>query len=202
MKILLTGFEPFGGMVLNASWEAVKMVTPPQGIELVRALLPVEYAAVSERVPGLITEHQPDAVIHCGVAPGASSLLIERVALNLCNAASADNAGVRLSETPCVPGGADAYFSMLPIHPMAKRMEEGGVPVVFSYHAGTYLCNHAMYIALHLAHTLGGFCAGFVHVPLFLEQAVTTRQASLPLEVIAKGLELGLCAVQESAAMA
>ena len=51
MRILVTGFEPFGGDAENASLEAVRRLeqawsTDPQpGVELVTGTLPVAFAA-------------------------------------------------------------------------------------------------------------------------------------------------------------
>ena len=40
MKILLTGFDPFGGEIVNPAWEAVKLVKAPAGAELIRLEVP------------------------------------------------------------------------------------------------------------------------------------------------------------------
>ena len=45
MKALITGFEPFGKLKQNASWEAVKLISerPGKNIQVKKLLLPLEY---------------------------------------------------------------------------------------------------------------------------------------------------------------
>ena len=57
MKILVTGFEPFGPDAVNAAWEAVSRL--PEvigGAEILKRQLPVEYEAGPARLKALIGE--------------------------------------------------------------------------------------------------------------------------------------------------
>lgn len=110
--------------------------------------------------------------------------MIERVGLNLCS--GVDNTGkVEMHEEPIAYGAPAAYFSTLPYEAMRQRLEEGGIPVRYSYHAGLYLCNYILYYALHLAATSNpGMLAGFVHVPMLPEEGIK----GMPLETTARAL--------------
>ncbi len=167
MRILLTGFEPFGKATLNPSGEIVKQIS---GDNIVRAILPVAYAQSAEKLLALIAEHNPDVVICLGQAEGRTQITPERVAINLDDARLADNEGVVRNDVPIVFGGPVAYESTLPIKDIAKAINDAGVPAAVSLSAGAFLCNHVFYVAQdHFKGTK--VRSGFVHVPLMDEQA-------------------------------
>ena len=167
MRILLTGFEPFGKATLNPSGEIVKQIS---GDNIVTAILPVAYAQSAEKLLALIAEHNPDVVISLGQAEGRTQITPERVAINLDDARLADNDGVVRNDVPIVFGGPVAYESTLPIKDIAKAINDAGVPAAVSLSAGAFLCNHVFYVAQdHFKGTK--VRSGFVHVPLMDEQA-------------------------------
>jgi pyroglutamyl-peptidase len=167
MKILLTGFEPFGTATSNPSGEIVKQIS---GDNIVTAVLPVAYAQSAERLLALTAEHNPDVVICLGQAEGRTQITPERVAINLDDARLADNDGVVRNDVPIVFGGPVAYESTLPIKDIAKAINDAGVPAAVSLSAGAFLCNHVFYVAQN--HFKGTKVrSGFVHVPLMDEQA-------------------------------
>jgi pyroglutamyl-peptidase len=167
MKILLTGFEPFGKATLNPSGEIVKQIS---GDNIVRAILPVAYAQSAEKLLALIAEHNPDVVISLGQAEGRTQITPERVAINLDDARLADNDGVVRNDVPIVFGGPVAYESTLPVKDIVKAINDAGVPAAVSLSAGAFLCNHVFYVAQdHFKGTK--VRSGFVHVPLMDEQA-------------------------------
>jgi pyroglutamyl-peptidase len=167
MKILLTGFEPFGKATLNPSGEIVKQIS---GENIVTAILPVAYAKSAERLMQLIAEHNPEVVICLGQAEGRTQITPERIAINLDDARLADNEGVTRNEMPILLDGPVAYESTLPIKEMVKAINNTGVPAAVSLSAGAFLCNHVFYVAQdHFKGTK--VRSGFVHVPLMDEQA-------------------------------
>jgi len=167
MKILLTGFEPFGKATLNPSGEIVKQIS---GENIVTAILPVAYAQSAERLMQLIAEHNPEVVICLGQAEGRTQITPERIAINLDDARLADNEGVMRNEMPILLDGPVAYESTLPIKEMVKAINNTGVPAAVSLSAGAFLCNHVFYVAQdHFKGTK--VRSGFVHVPLMDEQA-------------------------------
>ena len=167
MKILLTGFEPFGKASSNPSGEIVKQIS---GDNIVTAILPVAYAKSAERLLALIEEHNPDVVICLGQAEGRTEITPERVAINLDDARLADNEGVLRSGIKIIDGGPDAYFSTLPVKEIVEAIKAKGVPAAVSLSAGTFLCNHVFYVAQNkFAGT--NVRSGFVHVPLMDSQS-------------------------------
>lgn len=201
-KILFTGFEPFGDDQVNPSWEAVALLPQQVGnVQIARRRMPVEYDTVAPLLAQAIEEEQPDAVICVGQAGGRAKLTPEMVAINLNDASVPDNAGVLLDGSPICPDGPAAYFATIPVKTIAAAMREAGVPASVSYTAGTYVCNNIMYHLLHLlAQNHPQVQGGFIHIPFACEQVLTrsSDMPSLPLEVMAKGLEAAAAAVGQA----
>ena len=192
MKILVTGFEPFGGEAVNPSWRAVSQI-PDQvkGAEVIKKQLPVEWFRALDILEGYIKEYRPDVVMLAGQAGGADAMRIERVGINLCEASIPDNAGRSLMGEPIYYGAPAAYFSTFPYRVMYDAVKASGIPVRHSFSAGAYLCNHVLYGALHMAALrYPGMKAGFIHVPFLPEQVVGKKEGtpSMPLEDIAKAM--------------
>ncbi|MCR2801566.1 MULTISPECIES: pyroglutamyl-peptidase I [unclassified Microbacterium] len=184
--VLLTGFEPFADAAVNPSAEAVHLAADLwEGPEkLVTDVLPVTFAGAASRLRELIATHSPDLVIASGLAGGRSAVGIERIAVNLIDARIPDNDGAQPVDEPSIPGAPAAYFSTLPVKAIAHAVAAAGIPVEVSHSAGTFVCNHAMFVALHEAARRPGMRAGFVHVPW----ADGEGEPSLPLEKIAQAL--------------
>ena len=87
MKILITGFEPFGGEDINPSWEAVERLRAPEGTELVKLRLPVVFREAGEQLAAALAREQPDLVLCIGQAAGRAAITPERLGVNLMDAA-------------------------------------------------------------------------------------------------------------------
>ncbi len=197
--VLVTGFEPFGGECTNPSYEAVKLLPDKIGqCNIIKMSLPVEYATCGAALRAAIEGHSPDAVICVGQAGGRVDMTVERVAINLAEARIADNAGFQPSGVPLVQGGPAAYFATIPVKAIVGAMQDGGVPASVSYTAGTFVCNAIMYELLHMLQsdykeTIGGF----IHVPYSPDQAAKKRLASMPIDLIARGLEIAVSTLEQ-----
>lgn len=198
-KILLTGFEPFGGSAVNAAWEAVCCVrkTPLDswGCTIETATLPVDAAVIQGRLFSLLDTCQPDALVLCGQASGRRAISLERVALNILDFSIPDNAGRLMTDQSIVADGPVAYWSTLPIRSALNRLIEEGIPSEISNTAGTYLCNQTMYLALHYLNMKKlNIPAGFIHVPALPEQAAAAtakhNMPSMTREEMATGLRI------------
>ena len=71
MKILITGFEPFGGESVNPSWEAVKLLPDTiDGHTVVKKLLPCVFVKAGDVLDAEIEREKPDFVLCVGQAGG------------------------------------------------------------------------------------------------------------------------------------
>lgn len=196
MKVLVTGFEPFGGEEINPSWEAAKQLDGKRIGEIeVKALeMPVGWEKIKDAIVSAIEEYQPDAVICVGQAGGRAQIAIERVAVNRAN--GMDNYDVTRSEDLIAEDGPDAYLSTLPIVEMKNAMCEAGIPAYISNTAGLYLCNCIFYTVRHYIESNGlSTKAGFIHIPYIPEQVARKKSPNTPsmaLNMIVKGLEVAI----------
>ena len=202
MKILLTGFDPFGGETVNPAFEAVKLLPDTiAGAEIVKQEVPTEFIRAGEVLEAAIQANQPDVVICIGQAGGRSAITPEKVAINLMDARIPDNAGFQPVDQPVVPGGPAAYFATLPVRRMAEAIEKAGLPAQISNTAGTYVCNCLLYTLLHTAAVeYPGMPGGFIHVPYALEQLPGKPEGTpgLALQQIARGLSCAIEAIAEA----
>lgn len=192
-RVLLTGFDAFGGETLNPSWEAVRRLAGEQiaGHALVGVQLPTRFGRALQVLRGALRRHDPRLVICVGQAGGRSRLSLERVAINLDDARIADNAGRKPVDRPVIRGAPAAYFSTLPIKSLLQALEQAGLPAEVSQSAGTFVCNHVFYGLMHALRERPEVRGGFVHIPFLPAQAVAHAGApSLALDAVVAGLRV------------
>ena len=198
MKILVTGFDPFGGEKVNPALEAVKSLPSEiHGAEIHWVEIPTVFYKSAEVLEAEIVRYQPDVVLCIGQAGGRASLTPERVAINQDDARIPDNQGNQPIDTPIRLDGEAAYFSTLPIKAMVQAINEVGLPATVSNTAGTFVCNHLMYQVLYLADKkFPDMRAGFMHIPYMTEQVINKpNTASMNLADIVKGIEAAIGAI-------
>lgn len=185
-KLLITGFDPFGGETINPAWEAVCRLPASIGeITLVKMQVPTVFGLAGEKVTAAVDALAPDFVLCVGQAGGRSAVTPEVVGINLREAAIPDNAGNQPHFTPCVENGENAYFATLPVRKMTAAIRACSLPASLSFSAGTFVCNDLLYTLLH--HTRHTHVrVGFIHVPYLPSQ--TQTQPSLPLEDTVRAL--------------
>lgn len=198
MKILVTGFDPFGGEKVNPALEAVKSLPSEiHGAEIHWVEIQTVFYKAADVLETAIVRFQPDAVLCIGQAGGRASLTPERVAINQDDARIPDNQGNQPIDTPIRLDGQAAYFSTLPIKAMVQSIKEEGLPATVSNTAGTFVCNHLMYQALYLADKkFPDMRAGFMHIPYMTEQVINKpNTSSMSLTDIVRGIEAAIGAI-------
>lgn len=181
--VVVAGFEPFDRRSRNRSWEVVRRLGVRPGLEIVQ--LPVNFAGLKRAVPDLTTR-ELRRILLVGES-SADTICVEQVALNVIDTDTPDNAGRKPQAETIVVGGPLALRTSWDARAVARRLNASGLPAAASFHAGTYACNAALYLAIHALseHTR----VGFLHVPhrrwpLGLRLGVLLRAVELGLEAL------------------
>lgn len=200
MKILVTGFDPFGGESINPALEAVTLLPNTINGATIHTLeLPTVFHKSADVLKKAIKDIKPNAVLCVGQAGGRFAITPERVAINLDDARIPDNEHNQPIDESIQLDGENAYFTSLPVKAMVSEMKKEGIPASISNSAGTFVCNHIMYHVLYMIdREFPDLIGGFMHVPYIPEQVVyKTNKPSMSLLTISKGLEASIRAIVE-----
>jgi pyroglutamyl-peptidase len=194
-RILVAGFEPFGGRRINPASEVVARLS---GRDLAAHPLPVSFVRLRPALDDLVAAHDPELILGLGLAAGSSALRLEQVAINVMAADVADNDGALPSGEAIEPAGPAARFGNLDNAGLARLLDQEGIPAERSFHAGTHCCNLFLYHGLGLIERGGRprLC-GFLHLPCLPEQVASDRLTggtdracpSLPLAAMIAAVE-------------
>ena len=195
--ILVTGFEPFAEHKTNPSAEvATALDGRVAGPAVVRsAVLPVHHTEACPAAAQLIEQSDPVAIVHLGLAAGRARIALERVAVNVKDFPTPDNAGHLAQGEPCMAGGPAAYLATLPLDTILAALLAEEVPAYISNTAGTYLCNLTMYGTLDwLTARRHPARAGFVHLPLSpaMVAASGLEQPSMDVGLMVRAVEIAV----------
>lgn len=190
-KLLITGFDPFGGESVNPAWEAVKGLPDRIGdYTLYKLEIPTVFGLAAKTVLDTALVFQPDVILCIGQAGGRSAVTPERIAVNIRDGKIPDNAGFQPSGEPVAADGPAAYFTTVPVQKMVTAICDGGLPGLASNSAGAFVCNDTLYTLLH--HFSGTQVqVGFIHVPYLPEQG----HPNLPLAETIRALEAAIGAL-------
>lgn len=192
MKVLITGFDPFGGEPINPAWEAVRMLPDEiAGAQIIKLQIPTVARKSIDKIHSKMAEEKPDIVIAIGQAGGRFGPTPERTAVNIDDFKIPDNEGNQPIDLPIFEDGQPAYFSNLPVKAIVQAIKDAGYPSSLSDSAGTYVCNHVMYgILYYIDKEFPGVKGGFIHVPFATSQVIEKQNApSMSLTDITAALE-------------
>jgi pyroglutamyl-peptidase len=201
MRILVTGFDPFGNETINPAYEAVKLLPGIiAGAEIIKLEIPTVFATCGVVVEEAIEKHKPDVILSIGQAGGRFDISVERVAINIADGRIPDNAGNQPIDQIIREDGPNAYFASLPVKAMVDKIRSKGIPASVSYTAGSYVCNYIMYCVLHSVETKHkGTRAGFIHVPYMTSQAIgkPVNTPTMSIETISAAIAAAIEAIVE-----
>ncbi len=188
-KLLITGFEPFGGEQINPSWEAILQLPSQIGeYALTKLQIPVVFGESAQIVINKAKELSPDVILCVGQAGGRRAITPELVGINLRHAAIPDNKGNSPKDEPIIANGENALFSTLPVRKIAQAINDGGILSAVSYSAGAYVCNDVLYTVLAYFKN-SPTRVGFIHVPYCVEQE---KEQAIPLADVINGLTIAI----------
>ena len=200
--ILLTGFGPFPGVPVNASWAVVQALAPAAarafpGFRVHHEMLSTEWLGGTQRVIELLDGVKPILALHFGVSPKATGFVIEARGYNERSTVTDACGHTPERADDLIPDGPDYLASKLPLHLIAHRLRSKGLPVELSRNAGRYLCNAALYHSLDTVRRRAwNIRSGFIHLPVIIDSRrhiggsrLTMKQAVTGgLEIIAASL--------------
>ncbi len=200
MRILVSGFEAFGGETRNPTRELINelkigRIKVPVGVIAGAVLLPVAFQSAFEILRTEIETFKPQIVLCLGQASGRANVDVERLAVNLIDAEIPDNLGAQPREQAIDPGAITAYFSTLPAALLVEALNGFQIPARISNSAGLYVCNFLFYRLQGYAQGPNAKIemSGFVHLPLLPEQAATKSNVpSMSFETMKRALEVML----------
>ena len=202
MKILVTGFDPFGGEKINPALETIKRLPDTiLGAQIIKLEIPTVVGKSLAKIKEAVEKENPDAVLSIGQAGGRSEITVERVGINIDDCRIPDNEGNQPIDEPVVKGGPAAYFVTVPIKAIVGNIKAHKIPASISNTAGTFICNHVCYGVAHLAaqRTVAGkpMKSGFIHIPFLPEQVIgkPALTPSMSLETIVSGITHALEAI-------
>ena len=190
-KLLISGFDPFGGAKINPSFEAVKLLPDTIGeYELTKIELPTVFGRAAEIMIEKVKEMRPDAVICVGQAGGRRGITPEVIGINLREASIADNSGAQPKNMPIRTSAPDGIFSTLPVREMVEAIKAQDLPASLSFSAGAFVCNDLLYSLLYEFKETD-IKIGFIHVPFLPEQA-KEGVPCMALDDIVRGLSAAI----------
>ena len=201
MKILVTGFDPFGGEEVNPAIETVKRLPDTiGGAKIIKLEIPTVCHQSLRVIDEAIAGYDPDVVLSVGQAGGRPDITVERVGINVDDCRIPDNAGNQIVDEPIYADGPAAYFVTVPIKAMVQRIRERNIPASVSNTAGTFVCNHVTYGVCHLlAVKYPGKRSGFIHIPFLPQQAVDKKNMpSMSQDMMVEALTAAIEAVVDT----
>lgn len=207
MKILVTGFDPFGGEKINPALETIKLL-PHEilGTHIIKLEIPTVIGKSLAKIRESVEIENPDVVLSIGQAGGRADISVERIGINIDDYRIPDNEGNQPVDEPVIQGGPAAYFVTIPIKAVVEKIRAHNIPASISNTAGTFICNHVCYGVAHLAAARAAtgkpMKSGFIHIPFLPEQVIgkPVLTPSMDIKTTVRGITAALEAIVENTA--
>lgn len=191
MKILLTGFSPFGEEKINPSFEAIKNIDKNyKGNKIDIIEVDTVYDDCVNQVLELHNKNEYDVILMFGQAGGRKGITPERVAINIKEASIPDNYGKLYNNEIIDIEGPDGIFTNININHLVSNLKSNKIDAFVSNSAGTYVCNNLYYgILFYILRHKSNTRALFTHVPFIDEQVIEKKDIfSMPLSEINRAI--------------
>ena len=180
MKILVSGFKPFLGEVINPS-EILSVQLSEKFSEVQSVILPVEFEKSFLVLNDSVEKEKPDFLIMLGQASGRKKISLEKIALNWNQTKDSDEAGVQPQTGSIIENSELALMTTFPVDNTFEKLKAYSSILEISFSAGTYVCNELYYRVLKNMDPLQ-VKSVFIHLPLIPEQVPINDKPFLKLE--------------------
>ena len=163
-KIALTAYGPFA-RGHNSSMEVGERVVSlleADGVQVEFRVMETSWTSFAHDLDALVAEAEPDVLISLGERPDVDAPVVEMNAKN--ERRKADVNGT-FGAGAVVEGGPRERCVSEEFRRAQEAASQGGADIGFSFDAGTYLCNAALYVNLGMQEAGRVRHGGFVHVP-------------------------------------
>ena len=213
-SVVLSGFERYENTGQNPSRLVMEALENrgisglPEDIsaDLTTVLLPLSFEKAWSVLKETIDRAEPQIVIATGFKRNASSISLERCALNRVEmpqsgAKTSDRrmpegrtsngivANINPSENtaPIIESAPAAYWTGIPLHEILNSFAQNNIPATLSSDAGIYICNSLFFRLLDAASKNKNMTAGFVSLPQVVQDR--SDRGGLPKECIISAIE-------------
>ena len=165
-KLLVTGFDPFGGFPVNPSFQVAKTLANRNdipGVHIEAHEIPTKWDISAQILKQILMKNQFDGLIMIGLAAKRAVISLEKTAQNLDDCESADNAGVFRHHQIIDSSAPMVLHTNLPVEKLEYELTLDGFSVEVSHSAGNYVCNHLYFHALNSPERPRDVL--FVHIP-------------------------------------
>lgn len=196
VRILLTGFDPFGGRGVNPSWEAARQLDGARVGDATIGVLrvPVVWRTSVATIVAELEREPAAGLVIGGLSYGRDSINVEAIAHAIGDVPwQADNADRALSgeRSDGDAAGPDALLATAPVRAIAAAVNAAGIPATLSWDGGAYVSNATLYGVLRYAQLSGlRLPTTYLHVPATPEMTTGTTVPALPLEGIMQAFRI------------
>lgn len=149
------------------------------GAEVSGHVLTVDHARVEKEIIAELDRHKPSVALGLGLAAGRTKLSVEKVAINYMPVRTRGGnkkLGGAARIDACAP---DGIFANINPEKIVEVLNRKGIPASLSLSAGSFLCNHAMFIIVREA-VKRGMAGGFIHLPCDESLATALKTDNCP----------------------
>ena len=191
-RILVTGFKPFLGEIMNPSEVLLEHIKRDFAVagRVDTLVLPVSFAMAFSELEKHLRNQAYQHIFLLGQAGERDTIYFERVGLNWIETQKPDEDGYTPKQGAIEPGATAALFSRAPLTAWVEELKSQGLRAKISLSAGGYVCNHVYYKTLRKFQNETETSVVFIHLPYLPEQAQNKPQGTpcLDLETMKKTL--------------
>lgn len=171
-KVILTGFEPFGGYKYNPTKESTEYFNKigiVSGVKVIGLVLPCTYFGAFQILSKVIDKEKPDAIISTGLSSSVRGVRIETTFHNVMNGKYPDSDGNITNGLPLCDelDVKDFLIATANNKYLADLLYSNGIPVEISEDADAFICNSLGYLTSKkiLSNQFSSMRNMFIHIP-------------------------------------